>query len=163
MIAQRLTEAFLIHWWALDSRPLLRVVLRTVSSVVGMRTELLNAFQTQSMSLSLVRIVLLTPSDMLTTIAGQGTARMINVAQVVQTALRQPSTQQKRAWAVTLSNKDTLWQCINHAGLGFLERSMLMIVRKIQVFHAVPMMIAQLGVVPVVSEAIANAVLAHAV
>lgn len=128
-----------------------------------MRTALLNALQTQSTSLSLVRIALLMLLDMVTTIAGQGTAIPINVAQVVQTALRQPSTQRKRVWAVTLSNEDTLWQCINHAGLGFLERSVLMIVHKLQVFHAVPMMIAQLGVVPVVLEAIANAVLAHAV
>jgi len=163
VIAQRLTEALLIHWWALDSRPLLRAVLRTVSLVVGMRTPLLHASQTRLKSLSLVRIVLLMLLDMLTTIAGQGTAPLINVAQVVQIALRQPSTPQKSAWAVTLSNEDTLLQCINHAGLEYLEWSVLMIVHKTQDFLALPPMIAQFGVVPNVLEARASAAQVHAV
>lgn len=138
-------------------------MLITVSLVVGMRTELLNASQTQPTSLSLVHIVLLMLLDMHTTIAGQETAPLINAGQVVQIALRQPSTQQNSVWAVTLSKEDTRLQSTKHAGLDFLEWSVLIIVHKIQDFPAVPPTIAQLGVVPNVLEASASATLAHAV
>lgn len=110
-----------------------------------------------------MRIVLLMLVDMLMTTASMGTADLINVAlmaQVVQTALRQPSAQQKRVWAVTSPNEDTLWRCTNHAGLGYLVWSVLIIVHEIQVFHAV---IAQFGVVPNVLMARACAMQALAV
>mmetsp|Transcript_44199 Transcript_44199/g.87702 ORF Transcript_44199/g.87702 Transcript_44199/m.87702 type:complete len:129 (+) Transcript_44199:341-727(+) len=128
-----------------------------------MWTALLRALQAKQESPCLVRIVLLMLVDMLMTTASMGTADLINVAlmaQVVQTALRQPSTQQKRVWAVTSPNEDTLWRCTNHAGLGYLEWSVLIIVHEIQVFHAV---IAQFGVVPNVLMASACAMQALAV
>lgn len=124
---------------------------------------LLHAFQTQSTSPSLVHTVLLMLSGMLTTIAGQGTAPVINVAKVAQIALRQPSTLQNSAWVVTLSNEDTLMKCINHAGQEFPEWSVLMAAHKTQELHAAPPMIAQCGAIPNAKMASVSAAVAHAV
>jgi len=122
-----------------------------------------NASRTRSTSLSLVHIVLLMLLDMLMTIAGQGTAALINVAQVAQIVLLQANTLQNSAWAVILSNKDMLWQCINHAGLEVREWSVLMTAHKTRDFLAVPPTVAQFGVVPNVLEASASATRAPAV
>lgn len=128
-----------------------------------MQTEPLHALQIRSIFPFLVRIVSLMLLDMPMTIAGQEIVPLINVAQVVQIASLQLSTRQNSVWEVTSSSKDTLWQCISHAELGFLEWSVLMIAHKTQVFHAVPIVLAQCGAVPIVMEASASAIQEHAV
>lgn len=103
-------------------------------------------------------------SDTLMTIAGLGIVPAINVAKVVQIVLRQPSTQQSRAWEVTWPTYFTMRQCTNHAVQVFQAWSAHMIVLRTQDYLAAPLVTAQIGAVPTVLQASVSAALrTHAV